>query len=305
MHTDSSTPLRSSRLLVILLSLAAIGPFLVFGFLYVLGGMALRSALTTSFFMGVLLLVGLFAGIGMRTRVGRRALLQKQYEQAELERDRQLAVAAATERSRIAREMHDIVAHSLSVVIAQADGGRYAGAQNPDLALASLDQIAETGRSALTDMRRLLGVLRDDSPAGDPAQLRDPQPSIINITDLVENMRAAGLPVSYVSVGTSTRLPSGVGLVAYRICQEALTNSLKHGGPGVKATLVVTWRPSSLTISASDDGRGASSLSDGMGNGVIGMRERVQLFGGTLTAGPRPGGGYRVEAVLPILQEQL
>lgn len=222
----------------------------------------------------------------------------------EVERDQQVTVATVAERTRIAREMHDIVAHSLSVIIAQADGGRYAAQADPDAAVRSLTTISETGRAALTDMRRLLGVLRpgdgpaEDPPGGAPAAL-SPQPAEDEIHTLVEQVKASGLGVSLVRTGTPRRLPPGTGLSVYRICQESLTNVLKHGGPHARATVLLQWLPASLVLEVSDDGRGAAAA-DGHGHGLTGMRERATMLGGTLSAGPRPGGGYRVRAEIPL-----
>ncbi len=230
----------------------------------------------------------------------------------EVERDQQARIATAAERTRIAREMHDIVAHSLSVIIAQADGGRYAAQADGDAATRALGTIGETGRAALADMRRLLGVLRTDD--GDPAS-RDaatsasegptalavtPQPAEHDIELLVEQMRSSGMHAALVRMGTPRRLPPGIGLAVYRICQEALTNILKHAGPAPSVTVVLQWRTDGLVLEVGDDGRGAAADTDGLGQGLLGMRERATMFGGTLTAGPRPGGGFRVRAELPL-----
>lgn len=253
--------------------------------------------------VGWLLVLTVWAlGQARRARVAAVAALEARATQLEQERDQQFMLAATAERSRIAREMHDIVAHSLTIVIAQADGGRYTAAQDPEAATQALTTIAETGRAALADMRRLLGVLREDNDqaASPTIPSLTPQPSHLDLDSLIEQMRSSGLTVSAVRVGQAVRLPSGVGLVAYRICQEALTNALKHGGPGVAVTVVTTWRANHLELTISDDGRGASASTDGMGHGLIGMRERVALFHGNLTAGPRPGGGFQVHATLPL-----
>lgn len=216
-----------------------------------------------------------------------------------IERDQELRLAAQAERARIAREMHDIVAHSLSVMIAQADGGRYAAAADPSAATHALETIAETGRAALADMRRLLGVLRSDREEDSDAALA-PQPAQGDLEGLVEQVRASGMRVSLVRMGTPRPLPPGVGLTAHRICQEALTNVMKHAGPDPTVTVLVQWGDTSLTLEISDDGRGASAEDDGAGHGLLGMRERATMLGGTLTAGPRPGGGFRVRAQIPL-----
>lgn len=219
----------------------------------------------------------------------------------EVEAAQQLQLGAAGERARIAREMHDIVAHSLSVMIAQADGGRYAAKVNSEFAETALGTIAETGRAALADMRRLLGVLREDSN-DDNLDPRGPQPASGDIEPLVAQLRMSGIRVSLVRMGTPRTLPPGAGLTLYRICQESLTNVLKHAGPDPTVTVLMSWGRTSLNLEVEDDGRGAASAasSDGAGMGLIGMKERAALFGGTVKAGPKPGGGYRVELTLPL-----
>ncbi|WP_454049460.1 sensor histidine kinase [Cellulomonas sp. Marseille-Q8402] len=257
-------------------------------------------------------------GLMRRSRRETIAALRDRAERLEVERDQQAQIATAAERTRIAREMHDIVAHSLSVVVAQADGGRYAAAADPDAATRALGTIAETGRAALADMRRLLGVLREPAPTGavpvvaagaaaapgQPQQPQQPphtpQPAEHDLEHLVEQVRGAGARASLVRMGTPRRLPPGIGLTVYRICQEALTNVLKHAGPDPAVTLLVQWRPAALVLEITDDGRGAAADSDGAGHGLLGMRERASMVGGTLSAGPRPGGGFRVRAELPL-----
>ena len=252
-----------------------------------------------------------FWAFGLVRRSRREAMdaLVDRAQRLEIERDQQAAIATAAERSRIAREMHDIVAHSLSVIIAQADGGRYAADADPAAATRALGTIAETGRAALADMRRLLGVLRTSGDAAGGATggvagiggaTTTPQPAELDIDTLVAHVRASGLRVSLVRMGPPRRLPPGAGLTAYRICQEALTNVLKHAGPDPGVTVLVQWLPTGLVLEVSDDGRGAAASSDGLGQGLLGMRERAAMFGGSVAAGPRPGGGYRVRAQLPL-----
>ncbi|MHB1491488.1 MAG: sensor histidine kinase, partial [Cellulomonas sp.] len=174
----------------------------------------------------------------------------------------------------------------------------YATETDPAAAVRSLATIGETGRAALADMRRLLGVLRsDDDPiAGTPG----PQPAVEDIDALVDQVRTSGLRVSLVRMGSPRIMPPGAGLTAYRICQEALTNVLKHAGPDPQVTVVVQWLPTSLVLDVSDDGRGAAVENDGAGKGLLGMRERAAMFRGSLTAGPRAGGGFRVRAEIPL-----
>ncbi|WP_282948076.1 sensor histidine kinase, partial [Cellulomonas endometrii] len=182
-------------------------------------------------------------GLMRRSRRETIAALRDRAERLEVERDQQAQIATAAERTRIAREMHDIVAHSLSVVVAQADGGRYAAAADPDAATRALGTIAETGRAALADMRRLLGVLREPDAAERSATTPyTPQPAEQDLEGLVEQVRASGVRASLVRMGTARQLPPGVGLTVYRICQEALTNVLKHAGPDPAVTVLVQWR---------------------------------------------------------------
>ncbi|MGY1725493.1 sensor histidine kinase [Geodermatophilus sp. SYSU D01062] len=233
-----------------------------------------------------------------RSRLGEIAGLAERARLLEIERDQEMRLAATAERARIAREMHDVVAHSLSVVIAQADGGRYAGRTDPAAATGALEAIAATGRQALTDMRALLGVLREDR-AGEYA----PQPDVAAVPVLVDDVRASGLDVDLLVEGEPRPMAAGPQLAAYRIVQESLTNVLKHAGPTGRAWVRLHWRPDSLELSVLDDGRGAAAAlaeGDGHGQGLRGMHERAQLHRGRLEAGPRAGGGWRVHAVLPL-----
>lgn len=222
-------------------------------------------------------------------------------------------LAAADERSHIAREMHDIVAHSLQVIISQADGARYAAAAKPELAVATLETIGQTGRAALADMRQLLGVLRGPADAGADRGRRDPAsrdahrapPGLADVPDLLATMRLSGMEVSLLEDGTPRRaLPGGGELTAYRVVQEALTNTLRHAGPDVRSFVTLAWTPHGLDIQVDDDGRGATAdpATAGSGQGLRGIAERVALFGGTVETGPRVGAGYRVHAHLPYTE---
>ncbi|MEN0128229.1 MAG: sensor histidine kinase [Brevundimonas sp.] len=261
------------------------------------------GSLAPGAFAAVLSLAVWAFGLARRSRRETLEALVDRTQRLEIERDQQSRLATAAERARIAREMHDIVAHSLTVVIAQADGGRYAAQADPAAATRALGTIAETGRAALTDMRRLLGVLRDDprSGRGETSDLgtTTPQPAADDLEALVEQVRASGVRISMVRMGTPRPLPPGVGLTVYRIAQEALTNVLKHAGPEPVTTVMVQWRPDGITLEITDDGRGAAAQSDGLGQGLRGMAERATMFGGTVSAGPRPGGGFRVRAQIP------
>ncbi|WP_203416662.1 sensor histidine kinase [Jiangella ureilytica] len=232
-----------------------------------------------------------------RVRQAYVAELVERAHQAERERDQRAQLAAAEERARIAREMHDVVAHNLSVIVVQADGGRYAGDQDPQAALDALKTIGDTGRGALAEMRRLLGVLRatDD---GDGGAVR-PQPGLGSLPELVTSVRQAGLPVELDVTGAPRPLRPGPSLAVYRVIQEALTNALKHAGPAARARVALVFAADRLTARVSDDGRGAAAVDDGLGQGLAGMRERMTMYGGTVTAGPATGGGWRVDLDLP------
>jgi signal transduction histidine kinase len=227
------------------------------------------------------------AGVLVRARrqaaslARRNAALQQQAEQA-----------AVAERTRIARELHDIIAHHLSVVVLQAAGARASG----KAAEAALEKIEHSGRQALAETRRLLGVLRD---TGEEAGLT-PQPGIGELDALAASVRAAGLPVNLVISGDHTALPAAVDVSVYRIVQEALTNVLKHAGPA-RADVTIGCTDGAVTIEITDDGTGEPGEGDPAGgHGLAGMRERVAIFGGELRAGPRADGGFAVRARLPL-----
>jgi signal transduction histidine kinase len=243
-------------------------------------------------------------GDSIRTRRAYFAQLEERAARLEKEREAQAKVAVAAERARIARELHDVVAHNVSVMVVQADGAAYVLDAAPDQAKKALETISSTGRQALAEMRRLLGVLR----TGEHQEVGEyvPQPDVEQIDDLVEQCRTAGLPVDFKIEGTPRPLPSGVELTAYRIVQEALTNTRKHGGPNTGASVRLVYFDDGLGLLVEDDGKGAphelyeEGGADGQGHGLIGMRERVGMVGGTLDAGPRPGGGFRISALLPL-----
>ncbi|MFH8472678.1 sensor histidine kinase [Streptomyces sp. NPDC018000] len=243
-------------------------------------------------------------GDSMRTRRAYFSQLEERAARLEREREAQSKVAVAAERARIARELHDVVAHNVSVMVVQADGAAYVMDAAPDQARQALETISSTGRQALAEMRRLLGVLRtgDTKESGEYV----PQPDVEQIEDLVEQVRQTGLAVDFKVEGTPRPLPSGVELTAYRIVQEALTNTRKHGGPDAGASVRLVYFDDGLGLLVEDDGRGAAHElyedggADGAGHGMIGMRERVGMVGGTLDAGPRPGGGFRISVLLPL-----
>ncbi|WP_433857593.1 sensor histidine kinase [Streptomyces kronopolitis] len=243
-------------------------------------------------------------GDSMRTRRAYWAQLEERAARLEKEREAQSRIAVAAERARIARELHDVVAHNVSVMVVQADGAAYVLDTAPDQTRQALETISGTGRQALAEMRRLLGILRTGEQAESGEYV--PQPGVEQLSDLVDQVRGAGLPVDFRTEGEPRELPSSVELTVYRIVQEALTNTRKHGGPDVRATVRVSYRGEDLDLLVEDDGRGAQQEyyeeggADGLGHGLIGMRERVGMVGGSLTAGPRPGGGFRIGAVLPL-----
>ena len=243
-------------------------------------------------------------GDSIRTRRAYYEQLEERATRLEKEREAQSKVAVAAERARIARELHDVVAHNVSVMVVQADGAAYVLDSAPDQAKKALETISSTGRQALAEMRRLLGVLRtgEHQESGEYV----PQPDVEQIDDLVQQCRSSGLPVDFKVEGTPRPLPSGVELTAYRIVQEALTNTRKHGGPNAGASVRLVYFDDGLGLLVEDDGKGAphelyeDGGADGEGHGLIGMRERVGMVGGTLDAGPRPGGGFRISALLPL-----
>jgi signal transduction histidine kinase len=244
--------------------------------------------------------LGEFAG----ARRAYQAELEARLHLLETERDQASRIAVAEERSRIARELHDVVAHAVSVMVVQADGASYAMRTDPTLAERAVRTISDTGRGALAELRRLLDVLRNEDAIGEP---RVPQPGTDALGELAERIRAAGVPVRLELGEGLADLPTGVALGVYRIVQESLTNTLKHAGPGAAAEVHVWRSGDGVQVEVSDDGAGkARALLPGGGehsvaggNGVIGMRERANVFGGTLHVGPNPGGGWRVRATLP------
>jgi signal transduction histidine kinase len=213
---------------------------------------------------------------------------------AEREREERAGLAVAEERARIARELHDVVGHSVSVMTVQAAGVRRLLRPEQEREREALLIVEQTGREALAEMRRLVGVLRRPEEA--PALA--PQPSLEHLDKLVEQAREAGLPVELHVEGDPVQLPAGVDLTAYRLVQEGLTNAIKHAG-AQRAEVLVRYRDGHVELTVSDDGQGAGS-GEGGGHGLVGMRERVSVYGGELEAGPRPEGGYRVHARLPI-----
>ncbi|WP_217245205.1 sensor histidine kinase [Streptomyces sp. AC602_WCS936] len=250
-----------------------------------------------------LLSIGVAAliGVTVRTRRNYTAALEDRAHRLEVERDQQAQLAAAAERARIAREMHDIIGHNLSVITGLADGGRYAATKSPERAAQALDAIGNTSRQAMGELRRLLDVLRDDEQSRqEPAELA-PQPSLTDLAPLIDGVRQAGLPVR-TTVHGRPDLPAGRQLAVYRVIQEALTNTLKHAGPDATADIDLSYGDGgAVTLTITDTGRTARPGATSDGRGLPGMRERTALYGGTLEAGPRPRPeqGWRVHLHLP------
>jgi signal transduction histidine kinase len=241
-------------------------------------------------------LVCFFVG---RTVFNRRAYvwaLEERAHTAELNQRSLAEQAVAEERRRIARELHDVVAHHVSVMSVLATGSRRALTTDPAAADEALATIEETGRVALREMRRMLSVLRTDA---EPVGELEPQPDLPGVEMLLEQIREAGLPVVLAVSGEPGTLDPGVALTVYRVTQEALTNSLKHAGPA-SAEVRLDFTAKELTIDICDTGRGPHPGTDHIGHGLLGMRERISLYGGTLRTGPRPGGGFRVTARIPL-----
>jgi signal transduction histidine kinase len=262
------------------------------------------SALAT----GLVAVAGLLGYYVRTNRRDKAAALAEQAEQAERERQHQAQLAASAERARIAREMHDIVAHNIAVMIALADGAAYTANQDRDQAVELMGQVSATGRTALTEMRRLLGVLRQPAPsAAGSGPGSGPQPTLADLDNMVETFRAAGLPVKLTIAGEPFLLPPSAQLAVYRMITEALTNTLKHA-TGSAAAVCLEYRDGEVSLEVSDDGAGragaggagAGGAAVSGGHGITGMRERAAVFGGEVSAGPRPGGGWQVRTVLKV-----
>ncbi|WP_055417646.1 sensor histidine kinase [Streptomyces pactum] len=250
-----------------------------------------------------LLSIGVVAliAVTVRTRRNYTEVREDRARRLETERDQQVRIAAAAERARIAREMHDIIGHNLSVITGLADGGRYAAAKSPERAAQALDAIATTSRQALGELRRLLDVLRDEEQDGTQAAELTPQPALTDLDRLIDGVRKAGLPVRTTVKGRPT-LPEGRQLTVYRVIQESLTNTLKHAGPDATAHIDLSYEPrGAVTLTVTDTGHGGPAPAPSDGRGLPGMRERTSLYGGTLEAGPRPrpARGWRVHLHLP------
>jgi signal transduction histidine kinase len=274
------------------------------GFLIGIGVLVGGNALTllndatqiqdTSLFTIIPIVAMLLARVAVRGRQERADTLAARAELLEREQNLRAQEAVVEERARIARELHDLVAHNVSVMVIQAGAERHALAEDQAQTREALGSIEQAGRQALADARRLLGMLRRD---GEREEL-EPQPGLAQVADLIEQVQRAGLQVSLAVEGEPRALDPGRDLCAYRIVQEGLTNALKHAGRS-HAEVLLRYAPGSLAIEIRDDGAGSAQL-DGAGQGLIGMRERVALYGGELVAGAREAGGFEVLARLPL-----
>lgn len=231
----------------------------------------------------------------VRIRTSQAVEAGQQIARLEHERDEQGRRIATEERERIAREMHDVIAHSVSVMVVQAGAAQQVLRMNASAAEQAMESVQDSGRQAIAELGRLLGVLRDDGVELGLA----PQPTLAELPQLVANARTAGLPVALTTRGTPRPLPAGVELAVFRIVQEALTNIRKHAGPHPTAAVVLTFSADDVAVEVSDDGPGATD-NYGTGNGLIGMRERISTFGGTLTAGRGTRGGFSVAVRIPV-----
>ncbi|MDX3241790.1 sensor histidine kinase [Streptomyces sp. ME18-1-4] len=256
------------------------------------------------FFLFSTAIAALALGLVVRTRRAQLAGLRERAARLETERDQRIRLAAATERARVAREMHDIVGHNLSVIITLADAGAYATDAAPERGKEALQLIGDTGRTALGELRRVLGVLREASDASTSAPELSPQPGVTDIQALCDGVRAAGLEVVYRTVGDVDALDRGMQLAVYRIVQEALTNTLKHAGAGTRVKLSVILQDDRLVVRVRDNGSVERSAPwNEEGHGLVGMRERAALYGGDVSAGPEAGSGWLVEATLDLTPE--
>lgn len=256
------------------------------------GELAARTVLPYVLTVSAFVVTAWALGTLGRTRAAYVAALVDRAERVRVEAEQRVELAAAGERSRIAREMHDVVAHGLTVMVVQADGARYAAARDPQVATETLGRIAATGREALTDMRQLLGLLRADDDTG-----RSPLPGLADLPALLAGVDGVD-GVEHDLHGLEREVPPAVGLTTYRVVQEALTNVRKHAGPRARPRVRVEVSDR-VEVTVVDDGHGAAAETTG-GHGLVGMRERVDVHGGTLTTGPRPGGGYAVRATIPL-----
>ena len=271
------------------------------GLAIVLGGAAIviyndpNHATGDLIFTPVLFAMGWLVGFALRERTKQTEAAEERAARAEREREAAARVAVAEERGRIARELHDVVAHAVSVMVLQVGAVRHRMPETDTEDRDTLKNVEQAGRTALAEMRRLLNAMRDD---GDELELL-PHPGLDNLDSLVDDVRAAGLPVRLQIRGEPIALPPGLDLSAYRILQEGLTNALKHARAS-QAEVEVHYDATELRLEVRDDGSGIASTDAGLGHGLVGIRERVKIFGGEMTAGASLAGGFVLRARLPV-----
>ena len=265
----------------------------------VVGMITLESVDTAAVFSTIISTVTpLLVGREVHERRQRFEELRKRAERTEQEREEEARRAVADERVRIARELHDVVAHQMSVMTLQADGARRVADGSDPRVIAALETIREAGHRGLEEMRRMVGLLRTQTEIEPPTE---PLPGLGDVEPLVSQVRGAGVPVDLLIEGRVRPLPESTELTAFRIIQESLTNAVQHGGPNVATKVRVEYGESHLDLTVEDDGRGAAAASGTPpGHGLVGMRERVAVLGGEFSADPKPGGGYRVRARIPV-----
>ena len=274
---------------------ARIAPFVILAGTFVVTATWEDNVVTDFVFPTAFVLIAWLAGRGVRTRTRLTEELHEAAVRAKEAHDEEVARAAADERRRIAREMHDVVAHSVSVMVVQAGGARRILERDPARAVEAARRIEETGRAAMVEMRTLLGILH----IADEEGVRAPQPTLQHLGALVAHAREAGLPVELREEGEPRALPAGIDLAAYRIVQEGLTNAIKHAGSPTQVT--VRWGEHDLVLTIADRGPGPARVAAANGgHGLVGMAERVRIYGGELETGRRRGGGFEVTARLPL-----
>lgn len=288
-------------------TLAAVGVMEIGAVLVAVSWSYGNGALRAFVFVSGMVTAAAVLGVNTRTRRAYFATLEERARRLEFERDQQAQLSAAAERASIAREVHDVVTHSLSVMVALTDGASYAVHTSPDRAAEAVEKASEVGRQAITDMQRVLGVLRGS--AGATLAELHPQPGLAQLDTLLSEVRVAGLPVELVVSGARPDLSSGVELAVFRVVQEALTNTRKHAEPGASARVRLDFGADAIEVTVLDDGvgvaagamTGSTAADETGGHGIAGMKERVAAFGGQLEAGPRGAGrGWRVHARVPV-----
>jgi signal transduction histidine kinase len=256
----------------------------------------------TSFSLGALVAASWVVGYAIRTRRDYVAELRDRAERLEAVEGERAARAVVDERLRIARELHDVIGHSISLIAIQSEAAARSARSNPDAVPVFLTAISAASRQALAEMRGVLAVLRPDATVPPTTGELSPQPGLEQLGELVASLLAGGLETRLEV--EPMHLPPGIALAAYRIVQESLTNILKHAGPGAKAGVTIIQSRGTVRVSVHDDGAGPGGLASSTAHGIVGMRERVAAYGGTLRTGARPGGGFEVEASIPLPEQE-